>query len=73
MIEVDFYILLVDWQEISSRSATFKVYHNPLVNWLWIGSWVFIVGTIVAAWPRNRLASVPQKTRKNVYQTSSTD
>jgi cytochrome c-type biogenesis protein CcmF len=50
-IEDDFYILMVDWQEISTRSATFKVYHNPLVNWLWIGSWVFVVGTLVAAWP----------------------
>jgi cytochrome c biogenesis factor len=27
------------------------VYHNPLVIWLWIGSFVFIFGTLVAAWP----------------------
>ncbi len=50
-LEDDFYILMVDWQEISTRSATFKVYHNPLVNWLWIGTWVFVFGTLVAAWP----------------------
>jgi cytochrome c-type biogenesis protein CcmF len=52
-VEDDFYVLMVDWQEISTRNATFKIYHNPLVNWMWIGSWVFIVGTFVAAWPSN--------------------
>ena len=49
--EDDFYILLVDWQPISSAGATFKIYHNPLVNWLWLGGFVFIIGTQVAAWP----------------------
>jgi len=47
----DFYVLLVDWQPISTQGATFKVYHNPLVNWLWIGGFIFILGTLVAAWP----------------------
>ena len=47
----DLYIVLVDWQPISSGGTTFKVYHNPLVSWLWIGGLVFILGTAVAAWP----------------------
>jgi cytochrome c-type biogenesis protein CcmF len=47
----DLYVILVDWQPISAIGATFKVYHNPLVNWLWIGSLAFIFGTLVAAWP----------------------
>jgi cytochrome c-type biogenesis protein CcmF len=49
--EDDFYVLLVDWQPISADGATFKVYHNPLVNWLWLGGFVFILGTLVAGWP----------------------
>ena len=49
--EDDFYILLVDWQPITAEGATFKIYHNPLVNWLWLGGFVFIFGTLVAAWP----------------------
>jgi cytochrome c-type biogenesis protein CcmF len=49
--EDDFYVLLVDWEPISSQSATFKIFHNPLVNWLWIGGFIFILGTMVAAWP----------------------
>src|SRR5215204_6455578 len=38
----DLYVLLVDWQPISSEGATFKIYVNPLVNWLWLGSLLFI-------------------------------
>jgi cytochrome c-type biogenesis protein CcmF len=49
--EDDFYILLADWEPISMQSATFKIYHNPLINWLWLGGLVFIIGTGVAAWP----------------------
>jgi cytochrome c-type biogenesis protein CcmF len=50
-LEDDFYVLLVDWQPISSQGATFKIFHNPLVNWVWIGGLVFLLGTLVAAWP----------------------
>jgi cytochrome c-type biogenesis protein CcmF len=49
--EDDLYVLLVDWQPLSTSAATFKIYHNPLVWWLWCGAFVFIFGTIVAAWP----------------------
>jgi cytochrome c-type biogenesis protein CcmF len=50
-MEDDLYVLLVDWQPISANGATFKIYHNPLVAWLWLGAFVFILGTMVAAWP----------------------
>jgi cytochrome c-type biogenesis protein CcmF len=51
-LEDDFYVLLVGWESIGLAGATFKVYHNPLVNFLWIGGLVFILGTMVAAWPK---------------------
>jgi cytochrome c-type biogenesis protein CcmF len=50
-LEDDVYVLLVDWKPISSQGATFKIFVNPLVNWLWIGGFIFILGTMVAAWP----------------------
>jgi cytochrome c-type biogenesis protein CcmF len=50
-MEDDFYVLLVGWEPIAREGATFKVYHNPLVNFLWLGGAVFVLGTIVAAWP----------------------
>jgi cytochrome c-type biogenesis protein CcmF len=62
-LEDDFYVLFVDWQPISTQNATFKVFHNPLVNWLWLGSIVFIFGTFVAAWPEKKTAEVRQASR----------
>jgi cytochrome c-type biogenesis protein CcmF len=47
----DFYVLLVTWEELSLSSATFKIYLNPLINWIWAGGLIFVVGTLVAAWP----------------------
>ena len=50
-VEDDIYVILVDWQPISSDGATFKVFRNPLVLWLWVGALLFVLGTIFAAWP----------------------
>ncbi len=50
-VEGDVYVLLVGWEPISSQGATFKVFNNPLINWLWFGAFVFIFGTLIAAWP----------------------
>lgn len=55
-LEDDFYVLLVGWEPIAQQGATFKVYHNPLVNFVWIGGLVFILGTLVAAWPGREFA-----------------
>jgi cytochrome c-type biogenesis protein CcmF len=68
-MEDDFYIILVDWQPISTQQATFKLFHNPLVNWLWIGSFVLIIGTMVAAWPEREtevVGVVTKETRADV-------
>jgi cytochrome c-type biogenesis protein CcmF len=46
----DLYVLLGGFESDGSL-ATFKVFINPLVNWLWLGGIVFILGTLVAAWP----------------------
>jgi len=47
----DLYVVLVNWENISINETPFKVYHNPLVNWLWIGSAVFVLGYLVSVWP----------------------
>ncbi|MEJ2262990.1 MAG: heme lyase CcmF/NrfE family subunit [Anaerolineales bacterium] len=69
-MEDDFYVLLVDWQPISSQGATFKIYHNPLVNWLWLGGFVFIFGTLVAAWPERESELVRERARRSSYATA---
>jgi cytochrome c-type biogenesis protein CcmF len=50
----DLYVVLVNWEKISPAQAPFKVYHNPLVAWLWIGSIIFILGILVAIGPEPR-------------------
>ncbi|MEO7840323.1 MAG: cytochrome c-type biogenesis CcmF C-terminal domain-containing protein, partial [Anaerolineales bacterium] len=69
----DLYILLVDWQPISSASATFKIYVNPLVNWLWLGSLLFLVGIVIAAWPDREPERVAVRVEKRVGQASAAD
>ena len=69
----DLYVLLVDWQPVSSGGATFKVYVNPLVNWLWLGSLLFFVGVIVAAWPEREVESIPERQAETVKQLSAAD
>ncbi len=58
----DLYVLLVDWQPVSAEQATFKVYHNPLVNWLWLGALMFIAAILIAAWPQPEMEAVVVKT-----------
>ena len=48
---------IVGWEEIGFEASTFKIYRNPLINWTWVGGFILILGTIVAAWvPSNRQA-----------------
>ncbi len=69
----DLYVLLVDWEPISQTGATIKVYVNPLVNWLWIGGLIFLVGIVIAAWPDKDPALAPARASKRVPQTSAAD
>ena len=69
----DLYVLLVDWQPVSNAGATFKIFVNPLVNWLWIGSLLFMVGIIFAAWPDRDPAEEPVRKPRVVNQTSAAD
>jgi cytochrome c-type biogenesis protein CcmF len=45
----DVYVLLVGWGD-KGTSATFKIYVNSMINWVWIGGLLMIIGTIIAAW-----------------------
>ncbi len=62
----DVYVLMVGWEEISFASATFKMYINPLINWTWLGGFVLILGTFVAAWPQ----AVGQRKKSYVLKPS---
>jgi cytochrome c-type biogenesis protein CcmF len=62
-LQDDFYVILVNWEPIGTQSATFKVYHNPLVNFVWFGGIVFIFGTLIAAWPEREPEPEPRPAR----------
>jgi cytochrome c-type biogenesis protein CcmF len=62
-LENDFYVLLVDWEPIAQHTATFKVYVNPLINLIWWGGLILIVGTVAACWPREVL---PERVRQEL-------
>jgi len=47
----DVYTLLIGWEGARHDLATFKIYINPLINWVWAGGLVLILGTLIAAWP----------------------
>ncbi|NTW12827.1 MAG: hypothetical protein HGA30_05915, partial [Anaerolineales bacterium] len=67
------YVLLIDWEPISPVGTTFKIYVNPLVNWLWLGSLLFLVGVIIAAWPDKDPERVTVRAGKRAHQTSAAD
>lgn len=60
----DFYTLIVNWEEMTPNSATFRVYLNPLINWVWTGGIIFIIGTLIAAWPKREAATVASPVRR---------
>lgn len=49
----DLYVLLAAWDD---KVATFTIFVNPLVMWLWIGGGVFLLGTVIAVWPERQVA-----------------
>jgi cytochrome c-type biogenesis protein CcmF len=48
----DVYVVLV--QTEAGNRATFHVFVNPLVLCIWAGGWLFLLGTVIAAWPEAR-------------------
>lgn len=69
-ISEDFYVMLVGWEQIGQDQATFKLYLNPLINWLWAGAVMLIFGTLVAGWPsRSALAVVSTAYRPGTIVT----
>ncbi|WP_420641370.1 heme lyase CcmF/NrfE family subunit [Candidatus Leptofilum sp.] len=50
-IAEDFYVLMINWEPTSADQATFRIYLNPLINWVWAGGFIFVFGTLIAAWP----------------------
>jgi len=48
-LKEDVYVILASLEE--DGLAGFEMIINPLVNWIWIGGGVLLLGTLIAAWP----------------------
>ncbi|MEH7249669.1 heme lyase CcmF/NrfE family subunit [Neobacillus niacini] len=47
-LKEDLYVVLSDWED--DGKATFIVKINPMINWLWIGSFMIVIGVLFAVW-----------------------
>jgi cytochrome c-type biogenesis protein CcmF len=47
----DLYVVLASWD--AAGNASFFMYVNPLVMWLWIGGVVLLLGGLVIIWPES--------------------
>ena len=57
----DFYVILIG--SAADRSTKFKVYINPLINFVWLGSVVLVLGALWAMWPTSRDRRLAQADR----------
>jgi cytochrome c-type biogenesis protein CcmF len=64
----DFYVLLVNWEGTSNDISTFRLFLNPLINWVWAGGIIFVIGTLIAGWPDavDRKISVAAPSRQRI-------
>jgi cytochrome c-type biogenesis protein CcmF len=56
-LEGDFYVLLSGWSQPDGATATFKLYVNPLINLVWWGGLILIIGTVISVAPAEALPS----------------
>jgi cytochrome c-type biogenesis protein CcmF len=67
-LENDVYVVLTGFTQNDDRSvreANFRVYVNPLINWLWLGFALLTLGTAICLIPQSVVdrLSPPRKTR----------
>jgi cytochrome c-type biogenesis protein CcmF len=65
----DFYLILVG--TASDNSAKFQVYINPLVNCVWAGGILFLLGSLWTMWPSARERRLAELDRESTRGTGS--
>ena len=60
----DLYVILAGVED--NGVATFQVFVNPLVMWLWIGGGVLLLGALIAFWPEARARRRREVARRGV-------
>jgi cytochrome c-type biogenesis protein CcmH/NrfF len=65
----DLYVVLAGY-DIADQSATLEISINPLVNWIWFGIGVMLIGTMVALLPERALAFATSRVPEGAVTTS---
>ena len=55
----DLYVILNAIE--ADGSATLQIYRNPLVNWIWLGGAIFVLGTLAVMWPHPQRGPEPKR------------
>ena len=55
----DLYVVLAGWE--NDGSASFTIFLNPLVVWIWVGGIVMLLGTAVSMWPESASQPAPAR------------
>lgn len=55
----DLYVILVGWD--TQGLTTFKVLINPVVNWIWIGGFLLILGGLISFWPEKQRSAASKQ------------
>jgi cytochrome c-type biogenesis protein CcmF len=61
-LENDYYVLLTGLNP--DASATFKIYVNPLINLVWWGGLVLIVGTVLSTWKDEKVTATERRSAR---------
>ncbi len=51
----DVYAVLAGFED-NGNTASFKVYINPLMSWMWVGEIFLVLGVLIGIWPRRAAA-----------------
>jgi cytochrome c-type biogenesis protein CcmF len=59
----DFYVLMAELDPHAGQ-ATFQMHINPLMDWIWAGGFVMLLGSLWALWPGRRAGKRGEQTQE---------
>jgi len=68
----DLYLVYTGRNEGSDKPIL-RVHLNPLVMWLWVGVWIFVIGTLVALVPNKAAVSLRKPAQEQVAAMAEGD
>lgn len=67
-LENDFYVLFAGGE---GSNATFKIYINPLINLVWWGGLILILGTVISVWPTETLPAHARERSATIHRAGA--